>query len=70
MGEDGKTWKWAIEPHPYDADYDVFVTDSDDEARIAILYAAEIELYDANEGGETRVLKVTHIPDAKKGGGA
>jgi hypothetical protein len=68
MDEDGKTWKWAIEPNPYDADCDVLVTDSDDEARIAILYAAEMVLYDANEGGETRVLKVTHILDAKKGG--
>jgi hypothetical protein len=69
MDENGKIWKWAIEPHPYDADYDVFVTDSDDEARIAILYAAEMVLYDDNEGGETRVLKVTHIPDEKGGAG-
>lgn len=68
MDENGKIWKWAIEPHPYTNDFDVLVTDSDIEAREAILYAAEMYLYDDNDGsdegpnGSTRTLKVTHHP--------
>lgn len=66
MDSEGRVWKWAIEPHPYDSDYDVMVTDSDEEARAAILHAAECHLWDTNDGddygpnGPTRTLKVTH----------
>ena len=55
----GKIWKWEISPHPYNTDYDIMVTDSDDEARQAILYAAELHLWDSNDG-EVRILKVVH----------
>lgn len=57
--ESTKHWKWEITPHPYDSQYDSLVTDSDDEAREAILCAAEIYLWDTNDG-EERVLKVVH----------
>lgn len=66
MDSDGKVWKWSIEPHPYDSDYDAMVTDDDNEARDAIMYAAEMFLWDGNDGdddgpnGPTRILKVTH----------
>ena len=56
---EGKSWKWEIWPHPYDHDYDYFVTDDDNEAREAILHAAEMYLWDSNDG-EERVLKVIH----------
>ncbi len=64
--ESGRVYKWEIEPHPYTHDYDVMVTDSDDEARAAILHAAEMYLWDGNDGtddgphGKTRVVRVTH----------
>ena len=54
-----KKYKWEIEPHPYDSQYDVFVTDSDEDALNAILFVAESHLWDTNDGG-TRTLKVTH----------
>ena len=55
----GKTWKWEIWPHPYDSDFDCMVTDDDSVAREAILVAAEMHLWDSNDG-ETRTLKVVH----------
>ena len=65
MDRDGRIWKWAIEPHPYDSAYDVMITDSDEQAWEAILCAAEMYLFDGNDGtddgpdGATRTLKVT-----------
>ena len=64
--ESGRVYKWEIEPHPYSNEFDVYVTDSDEEARQAILHAAEMYLWDSNDGeddgprGKARVLKVTH----------
>jgi hypothetical protein len=64
--ESGRVYKWEIEPHPYTNEFDVYVTDFDEEARQAILHAAEMYLWDSNEGeddgphGKSRVLKVTH----------
>jgi len=55
-------FKWEIEPHPYDKQYDTMVTNSDDVAGDAIKYAAEMYLWDGNEG-EKRVLTVTHNPN-------
>jgi len=61
-----RVYKWEIEPHPYTNEFDFFVTDSDEEARQAILHAAEMYLWDSNDGdddgphGKARVLKVTH----------
>lgn len=49
--------RWEITPHPYDSDYDIFVTDDDQEARDAILYAAEMLLWDDHPGG-TKTLVV------------
>ncbi len=72
MDNDGRVWKWAIEPHPYTNDYDTMVTDSDEEAKAAILYAAESYLWDTNDGeddgprGATRTLSVTHAPGVKE----
>ncbi len=59
----GKVWKWEVTPHPYDNDFDTFVTDSDDAARAAILHAAEMHLWDSNDDGE-RVLTVRHNAEA------
>lgn len=53
----GKVWRWEVWPHPYDSAYDYYVTDDDNEARQAILYAAEMHLWDGNDGGE-RTLRV------------
>ena len=60
--ENGKVWKWAIEPSPYDR-HCRFLTDDDDEALEAIVYAGEFYLWDDNDGGATRTLKVTHRPE-------
>ncbi len=60
----GKVWKWEVTPHPYDNDFDTFVTDSDDAARAAILHAAEMHLWDSNDDGE-RVLTVRHNAGGK-----
>lgn len=54
-----RQYKWEVEPHPYDSQYDTFVTDSDDDARDAILYAAEMLLWDQNDGGK-KTLTVTY----------
>lgn len=56
--EDGKAWRWTIEPHPYDHDFDAMVTDDDKEALDAILEVAEMYLWDQNEGG-SRMVTVT-----------
>lgn len=69
--DSGRVYKWEIEPHPYTQDYDVMVTDSDEEAREAIMHAAEMYLWDDNDGtddgpnGKTRVLRVTHNTKAQ-----
>jgi len=55
----GKVWKWEIWPHPYDNDFDYMVTDDDGAARDAILHAAEMYLWDGNDGGD-RIMKVVH----------
>lgn len=54
-------WRWEIEPNPYDSQYDYYVTNDDNEAYQATLYAAEMYLWDGNEG-ETRTLKVKMNP--------
>ena len=63
IDQEGRVWKWAIEPHPYDRQYDVMVTDDDQKALEAILHVAEMHLWDSNNGGETRILQVTHKPE-------
>ena len=64
--DSSKVWKWEIWPHPYTNDYDYMVTDSDDEARDAILHAAEMHLWDTNDG-EVRTLKVVHNAKGQRG---
>jgi len=49
--------KWEIEPHPYDSDFDVMVTDDDGEALEALQTAAEL-VWDGMEAGEEKVLKI------------
>ena len=66
MDENGKLWRWAIEPHPYDSGYDIYVTDDDKDALAAIQYVAEFILWDGNEGGETVTMKVTLRSDVNK----
>ncbi len=61
----GKVWKWEVWPNPYASDCDSLVTDSDERAREAILLAAEMHLWDSNDG-EERTLKVVHNKDAKE----
>ena len=51
--------KWEIEPRPYSSDFDVFVTDDDQQARSAILAVAEME-WDACEPGEEGVIRIRH----------
>ena len=63
-----KSYKWNVEPHPYDSSFDVFVTDSDKEALEAILHAAEMHLWDSAEPGQERVLKVRYNGTESKAG--
>lgn len=49
--------RWEIEPHLI-TDFDVLVTNSDDAARRAILEIAESYLWDTNEPGQERVMRV------------
>jgi len=64
MDQQGRIWKWAIEPHPYKPqEYDTLVTDDDNEALKAIADVAESYLWDTNEGPKTRTISVTHAPD-------
>lgn len=64
MSEEKTQWKWKISPHPYSNDYDSFVTDDDNEARDAIWEAAELWLWEQNDG-EERTLTVIHNPTVK-----
>lgn len=49
--------KWEIEPNPWNGDFDVMVTDDDQEALNAIKDAAE-QAWDQSEPGEERIIKV------------
>ncbi len=51
------THKWEIEPHPDTTDFDVCDCDTDDEAREALLRAAEM-IFDAMEPGDTRTITI------------
>jgi hypothetical protein len=55
--DDGHTHKWEITPHPYSSDLDVFVTDSDNDARGAIEDAAE-QAWDQCGDGMTRTITI------------
>lgn len=57
--DDDHTHKWEIIPHPYDSDFDVLVTDDDDEALRAIQEAAE-KAWDACEPGQTQTITIKH----------
>jgi len=57
---DGRVWKWAISPHPYDDHFDVMVTDDDQQALEAIRWAAELHLWDQHDGG-TRKIEVSLV---------
>lgn len=54
-----REYKWEITPNPYNNDYDVFVTDGDDEACQALAYASE-NAWDQCEPGETKTLTIKH----------
>jgi hypothetical protein len=65
MDSDGRVWKWAISPHPYDKTIDAMVTDDDQQALEAMRHAAESHLWDQHEGG-TRKLEVSLVKNAEK----
>ena len=49
--------KWEIEPHPYDSDYDIFITNDDAKALQAILEAAETA-WDSIEPDTEIIIKI------------
>lgn len=49
--------KWEVTPHPYSSDFDTFVTDSDDEARSAIMHVAE-QAWDQCSDGMTMTVTI------------
>lgn len=55
--DEGRVYKWEIEPHPYSSDFDVYVTDDDQSACIAAQEAAE-HLWDDMEVGEEKMVKI------------
>ena len=57
--------KWEIEPNPYDSSCDVCVTDDDQEARAAVMKAAE-DLWDQAEPGREYSVKIRLNPSAEK----
>jgi hypothetical protein len=54
-------YKWEVEPHPYDSQFDVFVTNDDGEAINALLAAAEAG-FDDMDAGDELVIKVRLRP--------
>jgi hypothetical protein len=57
--DDGHKHKWEIEPHPYNSDFDVYVTDDDSEALLALQKVAE-DAWDGCEPGQEKVIKIRH----------
>lgn len=55
--EDGRVHKWAVEPHPFDSEFDVYVTDDDQCALEAIQLAAE-NAWDRLEPGQRAVIRI------------
>lgn len=55
--DDGHRHAWEIEPNPYNNDFDVYVTDDEVEACVAIIEAAE-QAWDQCEEGEEIVIKI------------
>jgi len=61
-------YKWEVEPHPYDSDFDVFVTNDDGEAIKALLAAAEQGFDDMGEGDELVLrVRLRAAPPANEG---
>jgi len=55
--DEGRIFKWEIEPHPYNSsDFDTFVCDDDDQAREAVLAAAEGAWDQMEEGEEITIV--------------
>jgi hypothetical protein len=54
---EGHKYKWEIEPHPYDSDFDVLVTDDDDAALQALLDVAE-QVWDGMQSGDEQAIKI------------
>ena len=55
-----RIYRWQITPHPYNSQFDTFVTDDDNIARQAILDLAEDYLWDQCERGQERSITVKH----------
>lgn len=49
--------KWEVEPNPYNSDFDVYVTDSDEESVSALVAAAE-SAWDECEPGYERTVTI------------
>lgn len=64
--DEGRVYRWEIEPHPDTSDCDVLVTDSDEEALAAIERAGEM-IWNEIENGETRSIVVKCNADPTEG---
>ena len=58
MDQHGTYWRWQITPHPYDHQWDSFVTNSDSEAQDAIEWLGERYLWDGHDGEGPRTVTV------------
>jgi hypothetical protein len=66
MESDEKQWRWEVEPHPYNSDYDVLVTDDDHEALEALRKAVEM-VWDSMELNCEATITLRYNPDVPQG---
>ena len=64
--DEGRVYKWEVEPHPYSSDFDTYVTDDDQEALAAARQALENLWDDMNPGDEVMVIIKMHEPSQTK----
>ena len=69
LDREGTAWRWKIEPHPYDKQYDSYITNSDLKALEVIKDMAEGYMWEKIKTGETRTMKVTFNKNVKEVGG-
>lgn len=68
MDVEDRQHRWEVTPHPYSSDYDMFVTDYDQDALRAVEAAAEAA-WDTAVVGETRTVTIKYNgPDSATGG--
>ena len=54
--EEGRIYKWEIEPHPYSPEFDTYMTDDDQDALEAARQALENLWDDMNPGDDVMVI--------------